>query len=241
MIRCAPRSAISAGSAPRRSWTPMRADRSIAIDPKLDPRAGEPDAPVFHRPPVGVLVQRNGAQKRRAARAAQMQRLGGIGGLGRRPGPSARVVVHAALRERRGGRVRILERFGRGGQAQGRKDRSKQRDGHPVGEGHPLPQMHRRAGLDVSVQARLFDLLRGPVRSSGLSAMVLTHDFAVVRLFAQRLAVMKRARVAVVAVEGVARSFSLHPQGAARRSLSWRATAWRLPSRPAAENPPGCA
>ena len=46
-------------------------------------------------------------------------------------------------------------------------------------------------GLDVSVQARLLDLLRGLVREMGLSAIVVTHDLAVVRLLADRLMVMK--------------------------------------------------
>ncbi len=50
-------------------------------------------------------------------------------------------------------------------------------------------------GLDVSVQARLLDLLRGLVREMGLSAIVVTHDLAVVRLLADRLMVMKDGAV----------------------------------------------
>lgn len=50
-------------------------------------------------------------------------------------------------------------------------------------------------GLDVSVQARLLDLLRGLVREMGLSAIIVTHDLAVVRLLADRLMVMKDGRV----------------------------------------------
>ena len=50
-------------------------------------------------------------------------------------------------------------------------------------------------GLDVSVQARLLDLLRGLVRELGLSAVVVTHDLAVVRLLADRLMVMKDGHV----------------------------------------------
>jgi len=50
-------------------------------------------------------------------------------------------------------------------------------------------------GLDVSVQARLLDLLRGLVRDMGLSAIIVTHDLAVVRLLADRLMVMKSGRV----------------------------------------------
>jgi putative phosphonate transport system ATP-binding protein len=50
-------------------------------------------------------------------------------------------------------------------------------------------------GLDVSVQARLLDLLRGLVRDLGLSVIIVTHDLAVARLLAHRLMVMKAGRV----------------------------------------------
>ncbi|MEL6519758.1 MAG: phosphonate C-P lyase system protein PhnK [Pseudomonadota bacterium] len=50
-------------------------------------------------------------------------------------------------------------------------------------------------GLDVSVQARLLDLLRSLVREMGLSAIIVTHDLAVVRLLADRLMVMKSGQV----------------------------------------------
>jgi putative phosphonate transport system ATP-binding protein len=50
-------------------------------------------------------------------------------------------------------------------------------------------------GLDVSVQARLLDLLRALVADLGLSAIVVTHDLAVARLLAHRLLVMRRGQV----------------------------------------------
>ncbi|SIS78600.1 phosphonate C-P lyase system protein PhnK [Phaeovulum vinaykumarii] len=50
-------------------------------------------------------------------------------------------------------------------------------------------------GLDVSVQARLLDLLRGLVRDMGLSVVIVTHDLAVARLLADRLMVMKDGHV----------------------------------------------
>ena len=50
-------------------------------------------------------------------------------------------------------------------------------------------------GLDVSVQAKLLDLLRRLVVDLGLSAVVVTHDLAVVRLLAHRLMVMRRGEV----------------------------------------------
>jgi putative phosphonate transport system ATP-binding protein len=50
-------------------------------------------------------------------------------------------------------------------------------------------------GLDVSVQARLLDLLRGLVADLGLSAIVVTHDLAVARLLAHRLLVMRGGEI----------------------------------------------
>jgi putative phosphonate transport system ATP-binding protein len=50
-------------------------------------------------------------------------------------------------------------------------------------------------GLDVSVQARLLDLLRGLVTDLKLAAIVVTHDLAVARLLSQRIMVMKDGRV----------------------------------------------
>ncbi|MEM9923863.1 MAG: phosphonate C-P lyase system protein PhnK [Cyanobacteria bacterium P01_D01_bin.50] len=50
-------------------------------------------------------------------------------------------------------------------------------------------------GLDVSVQARLLDLLRSLVRSFGLSVILVTHDIGVVRLLAHRLLVMQKGQV----------------------------------------------
>jgi putative phosphonate transport system ATP-binding protein len=50
-------------------------------------------------------------------------------------------------------------------------------------------------GLDVSVQARLLDLIRGLVSSLGIAVVLVTHDLAVARLLAQRIMVMQRGRV----------------------------------------------
>ena len=50
-------------------------------------------------------------------------------------------------------------------------------------------------GLDVSVQARLLDLLRSLVADYGLAAVIVTHDLAVARLLSHRLMVMRRGRV----------------------------------------------
>ncbi|WP_036254231.1 MULTISPECIES: phosphonate C-P lyase system protein PhnK [Phyllobacteriaceae] len=50
-------------------------------------------------------------------------------------------------------------------------------------------------GLDVSVQARLLDLLRGLVHDLGLAVIIVTHDLAVARLLSHRMMVMKDGRV----------------------------------------------
>lgn len=51
------------------------------------------------------------------------------------------------------------------------------------------------AGLDVSVQARLLDLLRSLVERLHLSAIIVTHDIGVARLIAHRLVVMQAGRI----------------------------------------------
>jgi putative phosphonate transport system ATP-binding protein len=50
-------------------------------------------------------------------------------------------------------------------------------------------------GLDVSVQARLLDLLRSLVQDLGLSVIIVTHDLAVARLISHRMMVMKDGHV----------------------------------------------
>jgi putative phosphonate transport system ATP-binding protein len=50
-------------------------------------------------------------------------------------------------------------------------------------------------GLDVSVQARLLDLLRGLVSDLGLSVVIVTHDLAVARILSHRIMVMRHGRV----------------------------------------------
>lgn len=57
--------------------------------------------------------------------------------------------------------------------------------------------VHGRAhrGLDVSVQARLLDLLRHLVLDMDLAVILVTHDLAVARLLSHRLIVMYRGEV----------------------------------------------
>ncbi len=50
-------------------------------------------------------------------------------------------------------------------------------------------------GLDVSVQARLLDLIRGLVRRFGIAVVLVTHDLGVARLLASRILVMQGGRV----------------------------------------------
>jgi putative phosphonate transport system ATP-binding protein len=50
-------------------------------------------------------------------------------------------------------------------------------------------------GLDVSVQARLLDLLRGLVADLKLSVVIVTHDLAGARLLSHRIMVMKDGQV----------------------------------------------
>ena len=50
-------------------------------------------------------------------------------------------------------------------------------------------------GLDVSVQARLLDLLRRLVTELSISVIIVTHDLAVVRMLAHRMMVMQCGHV----------------------------------------------
>ncbi len=50
-------------------------------------------------------------------------------------------------------------------------------------------------GLDVSVQARLLDLIRALVAELGLAVLIVTHDIAAARLLAHRMLVMRRGQV----------------------------------------------
>jgi putative phosphonate transport system ATP-binding protein len=50
-------------------------------------------------------------------------------------------------------------------------------------------------GLDVSVQARLLDLVRSLVAELHLAVIIVTHDLAVARLLSHRVMVMKGGRV----------------------------------------------
>jgi putative phosphonate transport system ATP-binding protein len=50
-------------------------------------------------------------------------------------------------------------------------------------------------GLDVSVQAKLLDLLRRLTSNLALSSVLVTHDLAVARLLSHRLLVMKNGEV----------------------------------------------
>jgi putative phosphonate transport system ATP-binding protein len=50
-------------------------------------------------------------------------------------------------------------------------------------------------GLDISVQAGVLDLVRDIQRRYGISAIVVSHDLAVIRLLADRTVVMKMGRI----------------------------------------------
>jgi putative phosphonate transport system ATP-binding protein len=50
-------------------------------------------------------------------------------------------------------------------------------------------------GLDVSVQAKLLDLIRALVEELGLAVLLVTHDIAAARLLAHRIVVMRQGRI----------------------------------------------
>ena len=50
-------------------------------------------------------------------------------------------------------------------------------------------------GLDVSVQAKILDLIRDIQRDTGVATLVISHDLGVVRLLTERALVMRHGRV----------------------------------------------
>lgn len=50
-------------------------------------------------------------------------------------------------------------------------------------------------GLDVSVQARVLDLIRGLQQELGIAMIVVSHDLSVIRMLADRTLVMKNGRI----------------------------------------------
>ena len=50
-------------------------------------------------------------------------------------------------------------------------------------------------GLDLSVQARVLDLIKSLQMRSGISMLVVSHDLGVIRMLTGRTAVMKNGRI----------------------------------------------
>lgn len=66
-------------------------------------------------------------------------------------------------------------------------------------------------GLDVSVQARILDLIRRLQRRTGVAMVVVSHDLAVIRMLADRLLVMHRGEVVEHGVTDRVLSDPTHP------------------------------
>lgn len=66
-------------------------------------------------------------------------------------------------------------------------------------------------GLDVSVQARILDLIRQLQRRTGVAMVIVSHDLAVIRMLADRLLVMYQGEVVESGVTDRVLSDPTHP------------------------------
>ena len=66
-------------------------------------------------------------------------------------------------------------------------------------------------GLDVSVQARVLDLIRSLRRELGIAMLVVSHDLGVIRLLTDRTAVMKDGRIVEVGLTDQVLEDPQHP------------------------------
>lgn len=66
-------------------------------------------------------------------------------------------------------------------------------------------------GLDLSVQARVLDLIRTLQRKLGVTMVVVSHDFAVVRMLTERTAVMKNGRIVEIGLTDQIMEDPQHP------------------------------
>ena len=72
------------------------------------------------------------------------------------------------------------------------------------------------SSLDVSVRAQILELLRDIQQDTGIACLFISHDLAVVRAVADRVAVMERGRIVEI---GPTHAVIQHPQHAATRAL----------------------
>lgn len=73
------------------------------------------------------------------------------------------------------------------------------------------------SALDVSVRAQILNLLLDLQEETGVSYLFISHDLAVVRAFADRMAVMEEGRIVE---EGMTEDVLANPQAAATRILT---------------------
>ena len=93
-------------------------------------------------------------------------------------------------------------------------------------------------GLDVSVQARLLDLIRALVAELGLAVLLVTHDIAAARLLAHRMLVMRHGQVVEQGLTDRVLDDPQHPTRSCSSPRCWRhelgaarPRAWARPSR----------
>jgi len=135
-------------------------------------------------------------------------RIHGIAGRGERPAAVARLLESVGLEPRLAGRA--IHEISGGQRQRVAIARARAADPEQIVLDEPV------SALDVSVQGRILRLLVDLQRARGIAYLFVSHDLAVIRSIAHRIAIMEAGSIVE---SGPARAVAASPRSAAGRAL----------------------